>query len=233
MSMLQQNNDQLVKTLMAMLKEPKVEEELNPYDPDVSPIGDFQDSPSTVRLMPVEAKFVKEYVKSPIPRTEIYYSMTQGQNEHIKAFFVRFNAAALRIRFDYRKSREFLEEHIDRFVRNVRSCVLVDAINTQQFRSIDEFEDYLDKQQQNEAIDRFQIRAKSAQPSASQAPLPVGDRSKTRKPSVQFMDMEALDDSYQAEIFALGRYNGSAKRVQCQECGREHFTIDGQCWSNL
>ncbi|CAK4398823.1 unnamed protein product [Aphanomyces euteiches] len=300
MSMLQQNNDQLVKTLMAMLKEPKVEEELNPYDPDVSPIGDFQDSPSTVRLMPVEAlpnidgdrvnrdaaaswlqrfeeiaiacgwsdrevfhrfrlhsdkpvhdwlfqidanfltswtklraKFVKEYVKSPIPRTEIYYSMTQGQNEHIKAFFVRFNAAALRIRFDYRKSREFLEEHIDRFARNVRSRVLADAINTQQFRSIDEFEDYLDKQQQKEAIDRFQTRAKSAQPSASQAPHPVGDRSKTRKPSVQFMDMEALDDSYQAEIFALGRYNGSAKRVQCQECGREHFTIDGQCWSNL
>ncbi|CAK4737380.1 unnamed protein product, partial [Aphanomyces euteiches] len=86
------------------------------------------------------------------------------------------------------------------------------------FRSIDEFEDYLDKQQQKEAIDRFQTRAKSAQPSASQAPHPVGDRSKTRKPSVQFMDMEALDDSYQAEIFALGRYNGSAKRVQCQEC---------------
>ncbi|CAK4190921.1 unnamed protein product, partial [Aphanomyces euteiches] len=55
MSMVQQNNDQLVKTLMAMLKEPKVEEGLNPYDPNVSPIGDFQDSPSTVRLMPVEA----------------------------------------------------------------------------------------------------------------------------------------------------------------------------------
>ncbi|CAK4544865.1 unnamed protein product [Aphanomyces euteiches] len=132
--------------------------------------------------------------------------MTQGQNEHIKAFFVRFNAAAWRIRFDYRKSRESLEEHIDRFARNVRSRVLADAINTQQFRSIDEFEDYLDKQQQKEAIDRFQTRAKSAQPSASQPPLPVGDRSKTRKSSVQFMDMEALDDSYQAEIFALGRY---------------------------
>ncbi|CAK4648273.1 unnamed protein product [Aphanomyces euteiches] len=93
----------------------------------------------------LRAKFVKEYVKSPIPKTEIYYNMTQGQNEHIKAFFVRFNVATLRIRFGYRKSREFLEEHIDRFARNVRSRVLADAINTQQFRSIDEFEDYLDK----------------------------------------------------------------------------------------
>ncbi|KAH9160478.1 hypothetical protein AeNC1_018977, partial [Aphanomyces euteiches] len=184
MSMLQRNNDQLVKMLMAMFREPRPTEDYDPYDSDASPIGEPLGPPNTVRLMPVEAlhnfhgdrenkdaaamwlqrfeetavacgwsdkevlrrfrlhsdkpvhdwlfqidsihlttcsklraRFVKEFVKSPIPKTEVYYNMTQGPSEHIKAYFVRFNAAALRIRLDYRKSRDFLEEHIDRFAR--------------------------------------------------------------------------------------------------------------------
>ncbi|CAK4629325.1 unnamed protein product [Aphanomyces euteiches] len=217
MSMLQRNNDQLVKMLMAMFREPRPTEDYDPYDSDASPIGEPLGPPNTVRLMPVEAlhnfhgdrenkdaaamwlqrfeetavacgwsdkevlrrfrlhsdkpvhdwlfqidsihlttcsklraRFVKEFVKSPIPKTEVYYNMTQGPSEHIKAYFVRFNAAALRIRLDYRKSRDFLEEHIDRFARTLKNRALAQAINTQQFRTIGELEDYLDKQQQKE-----------------------------------------------------------------------------------
>ncbi|CAK4727901.1 unnamed protein product, partial [Aphanomyces euteiches] len=108
--------------------------------------------------------------------------------------------------------------------------MLAQAINLQQFRTIDDLEDYLDKQQQQEAIDRFQARAQSAQSAPSHAHIPVSDRAKTRKPTVQFMDSaESVGTSWddlQAEIFALGRSYGSAKRVQCHECGREHFTFD-------
>ncbi|KAH9107550.1 hypothetical protein AeMF1_017137 [Aphanomyces euteiches] len=115
--------------------------------------------------------------------------------------------------------------------------MLAQAINLQQFRTIDDLEDYLDKQQQQEAIDRFQARAQSAQSAPSHAHIPVSDRAKTRKPTVQFMDsaesVGASWDDLQAEIFALGRSYGSAKRVQCHECGREHFTFDGQCCSNF
>ncbi|CAK4345705.1 unnamed protein product [Aphanomyces euteiches] len=185
----------------------------------------------------LRARFVKEYVKSPIPKTEVYYSMTQGPGEHLKAYFVRFNAAALRIKLDYRRNRENLAAHIDRFARTLTNRMLAQAINLQQFRTIDDLEDYLDKQQQQEAIDRFQARAKSAQSAPRHTHIPVSDRAKTRKPTVQFMDaaesVGASWDDLQAEIFALGRSYSSAKRVQCHECGREHFTIDGQCWSNI
>ncbi|KAH9139509.1 hypothetical protein AeRB84_016215 [Aphanomyces euteiches] len=181
----------------------------------------------------LRARFVKEYVKSPIPKTEVYYSMTQGPGEHLKAYFVRFNAAALRIKLDYRRNRENLAAHIDRFARTLTNRMLAQAINLQQFRTIDDLEDYLDKQQQQEAIDRFQARAKSAQSAPRHTHIPVSDRAKTRKPTVQFMDaaesVGASWDDLQAEIFALGRSYSSAKRVQCHECGREHFTIDGQC----
>ena len=55
MSMLKRNNDDLVKTLMAMLRvEPKANEENDPYDSDSSPIGDFAPT-SMMRLMPVES----------------------------------------------------------------------------------------------------------------------------------------------------------------------------------
>ncbi|CAK4639694.1 unnamed protein product, partial [Aphanomyces euteiches] len=304
MSMLKRNKDDLVKTLMTLLRaEPKAHEETDPYDSDSSPIGDFAPA-STMRLMPVEsianfdgdsdnrdaaaswlqrfeetaiacgwsdreilrrfrlnsdkpvhdwllqvnpeflsswtmlrARFVKEYVKSPIPKTEVYYSMTQGPGEHLKAYFVRFNAAALRIKLDYRRNRENLAAHIDRFARTLTNRMLAQAINLQQFRTIDDLEDYLDKQQQQEAIDRFQARAKSAQSAPSHSHIPVSDRAKTRKPTAQFMDsaefVGASWDDLQAEIFALGRSYGSAKPVQFHECGREHFTIDGQCWSNI
>ncbi|KAH9098932.1 hypothetical protein LEN26_016496 [Aphanomyces euteiches] len=272
MSMLQRNNDQLVKMLMAMFREPRPTEDYDPYDSDASPIGEPLGPPNTVRLMPVEAlqnfdgdrenkdaaamwlqrfeetavacgwsdkevlqrfrlhsdkpvhdwlfqidsihlttwarlraRFVKEFVKSPIPKTEVYYNMTQGPSEHIKAYFVRFNAAALRIRLDYRKSRDFLEEHIDRFARTLKNRALAQAINTQQFRTIGELEEYLDKQQQKEAIDRFQSRTKLAQPGASPAPLPVSDRGKTRKPSVQFMESnEMMDGSLERRYLPSG-----------------------------
>ncbi|CAK4494678.1 unnamed protein product, partial [Aphanomyces euteiches] len=255
MSMLKRNNDDLVKTLMTLLRaEPKAHEETDPYDSDSSPIGDFAPA-STMRLMPVEsianfdgdrdnrdaaaswlqrfeetaiacgwsdreilrrfrlhsdkpvhdwllqvnpeflsswtklrARFVKEYVKSPIPKTEVYYSMTQGPGEHLKAYFVRFNAAALRIKLDYRRNRENLAAHIDRFARTLTNRMLAQAINLQQFRTIDDLEDYLDKQQQQEAFDRFQARAKSAQSAPSHSHIRVSDRAKTRKPTVQFMD---------------------------------------------
>ncbi|KAH9131639.1 hypothetical protein AeRB84_021715, partial [Aphanomyces euteiches] len=42
----------------------------------------------------LRASFVREYILSPVPKQEVYYTMRQKENETIREYLFRFNAAA-------------------------------------------------------------------------------------------------------------------------------------------
>lgn len=304
MSMLQENNDRLVRQLMSMMRSQPLPDE-EPEEENVAPVGISSTSSNTVRLMPVDPiptfdgnredhdaaaswlrrfeetavacgwtsketlrqfgihtsksvqnwftqlrpelkkdwntlrqRFKKEYVKSPIPKEDLYYYMAQGPNEDVKSYFVRFNAAAIAINLDYRKNRQVLENHINRFSRHLRDQELSRSIYRQQFHTIDDLEYFLDKQHNIEALTKFQPQTYRAQANVSQPNVQVGNRNKGK--SAHFIDSRESPPPYyaspeviEAEIYALGRQTGAApRRIHCTECGREHYSIDGQCWTN-
>ncbi|KAG9411145.1 hypothetical protein AC1031_016795 [Aphanomyces cochlioides] len=99
--------------------------------------------------------FMKEYVQSAIDQEDLYYCMYQKPHEKVRAYFVRLNAAALRIGVDYRKNRRHLDRHIDRFARTLYDRSLGMAISRQHFQSIVDLERFVDRMRKSEEIDEF------------------------------------------------------------------------------
>ncbi|KAF0726095.1 hypothetical protein Ae201684_015608 [Aphanomyces euteiches] len=199
----------------------------------------------------LRARFRREYVRSRVSKEAVYYNMRQRPGEHVKDYFVRLNAAAINIRLDYRRSRSILDDHIDRFANSLLDTALGTVIRQQQFVSIDNLESYLERQLANGTTAK--VQTDTSIPKQTTNTIPISDRVKAKKNNVQFMDEDLgssrmsppynslhyasssylSPDQYQAEIYALGRNNSMAKRIHCGECGREHYSIDGQCWSNV
>ncbi|KAF0744293.1 hypothetical protein Ae201684_000781 [Aphanomyces euteiches] len=199
----------------------------------------------------LRARFRREYVRSRVSKEAVYYNMRQRPGEHVKDYFVRLNAAAINIRLDYRRSRSILDDHIDRFANSLLDTALGTVIRQQQFVSIDNLESYLERQLANGTTAKVQTDTSITKQTTNT--IPISDRVKAKKNNVQFMDEDLgssrmsppynslhyasssylSPDQYQAEIYALGRNNSMAKRIHCGECGREHYSIDGQCWSNV
>ncbi|KAH9121427.1 hypothetical protein AeMF1_006844 [Aphanomyces euteiches] len=188
--------------------------------------------------------FMKEYVQSAIDQEDLYYCMYQKPHEKVRAYFVRLNAAALRIGVDYRKSRRHLDRHIDRFARTLYDRSLGMAISRQHFQSIVDLERFVDRMRKSEEIDEFMGKSYPLNRPTTAPPMNPQDRTKAKKGNVQFIDtsydrMPAYESpppsptASRAEIFALGRNYGSARKIKCSECGREHYSVDGQCWANV
>ncbi|CAK4359660.1 unnamed protein product [Aphanomyces euteiches] len=70
-----------------------------------------------VKWNTIRSRFVKEFVQSPIPNEEIYYTMKHRPGESNKAYLFRFNAAARKINLDYVGNRRNLRLHIKRYAR--------------------------------------------------------------------------------------------------------------------
>ncbi|KAH9114067.1 hypothetical protein LEN26_013065 [Aphanomyces euteiches] len=199
----------------------------------------------------LRARFRREYVRSRVSKEAVYYNMRQRPGEHVKDYFVRLNAAAINIRLDYRRSRSILDDHIDRFANSLLDTALGTVIRQQQFVSIDNLESYLERQLANGTTAK--VQTDTSIPKQTTNTIPISDRVKAKKNNVQFMDEDLgssrmsppynslhyasssylSPDQYQAEIYALGRNNSMAKRIHCGECGREYYSIDGQCWLNV
>ncbi|CAK4365581.1 unnamed protein product [Aphanomyces euteiches] len=175
----------------------------------------------------LRARFRREYVRSRVSKEAVYYNMRQRPGEHVKDYFVRLNAAAINIRLDYRRSRSILDDHIDRFANSLLDTALGTVIRQQQFVSIDNLESYLERQLANGTTAK--VQTDTSIPKQTTNTIPISDRVKAKKNNVQFMD----EDLGSSQIYALGRNNSMAKRIHCGECGREHYSIDGQCWSNV
>ncbi|KAF0734799.1 hypothetical protein Ae201684_008646 [Aphanomyces euteiches] len=176
-----------------------------------------------VKWNTIRSRFVKEFVQSPIPNEEIYYTMKQRPGESNKAYLFRFNAAARKINLDYVGNRRNLRLHIKRYARALVDKTFGATLLPIGFQSMMELEEHLDTQRENEAMKAFQHGIKeSASP-----PFP-----KT-KGKVAYMESNSsmdLTEALRAEIYALGR--GPLKRELCQECGEEHYKPDGKCWTN-
>ncbi|KAF0692209.1 Aste57867_16687 [Aphanomyces stellatus] len=108
------------------------------------------------------ARFVKEYVLSPIPKEEVYYTMEQRTDESDKAYLFRFNAAARAIRQDYHSSRRVLRLHINRFAHALRNKSFGTILSQHVFNTMDELEEYLDLQRQNDAMKMFKNKSSTA-----------------------------------------------------------------------
>ncbi|CAK4634100.1 unnamed protein product, partial [Aphanomyces euteiches] len=160
--------------------------------------------------------FMKEYVQSAIDQEDLYYCMYQKPHEKVRAYFVRLNAAALRIGVDYRKSRRHLDRHIDRFARTLYDRSLGMAISRQHFQSIVDLERFVDRMRKSEEIDEFMGKSYPLNRPTTAPAMSSQDRTKAKKENVQFIDtsydrMPAYESpppsptTSRAEIFALGR----------------------------
>ncbi|KAG9407572.1 hypothetical protein AC1031_002297 [Aphanomyces cochlioides] len=132
--------------------------------------------------------FMKEYVQSAIDQEDLYYCMYQKPHEKVRAYFVRHNAAALRIGVDYRKNRRHLDRHIDRFARTLYDRSLGMAISRQHFQSIVDLERFVDRMRKSEEIDEFMGKSYPLNRPTTATPMNSQDRTKAKKGNVQFID---------------------------------------------
>ncbi|CAK4359772.1 unnamed protein product, partial [Aphanomyces euteiches] len=132
--------------------------------------------------------FMKEYVQSAIDQEDLYYCMYQKPHEKVRAYFVRLNAAALRIGVDYRKSRRHLDRHIDRFARTLYDRSLGMAISRQHFQSIVDLERFVDRMRKSKEIDEFMGKSYPLNRPTTAPPMNPQDRTKAKNGNVQFID---------------------------------------------
>ena len=188
--------------------------------------------------------FVKHFIQSAIDQEDLYYGMYQKPHEKTRSYFIRLNAAALRIGVDYRKSRRHLDRHIDRFARTLYDKQLGTAISRQYFQTITDLERFINRLHKQEEIDEFLGKSYPTNRAAPAIPATSQERPKAKKGNVQFLDTSydrttaytsppTSPTAPKAEIFALGRNHGNARKIKCSECGREHYSVDGQCWANV
>ncbi|CAK5135105.1 unnamed protein product, partial [Aphanomyces euteiches] len=67
----------------------------------------------------LRASFVHEYILSPVPKQEVYYTMRQKENETIREYLFRFNAAATKIGLKYDTVWKHFVDHLRCFCNSL------------------------------------------------------------------------------------------------------------------
>ncbi|KAH9107491.1 hypothetical protein AeMF1_017176 [Aphanomyces euteiches] len=181
----------------------------------------------------LRASFVREYILSPVPKQEVYYTMRQKENETIREYLFRFNAAATKIGLKYDTVRKHFVDHLRCFCNSLADPSQAKWISSMRFASIDDLKEYLNDQRHTEALREHRSQRGATQPGSNQR------QERTKAPRVNHLDavtptdMAKLTaeatDSVRAEIFALGLNNHEARREVCRDCGKTHFKLDGLC----
>ncbi|CAK4466783.1 unnamed protein product [Aphanomyces euteiches] len=185
----------------------------------------------------LRASFVREYILSPVPKQEVYYTMRQKENETIREYLFRFNAAATKIGLKYDTVRKHFVDHLRCFCNSLADPSQAKWISSMRFASMDDLKEYLNDQRHTEALREHRSQRGATQAGNNQR------QERTKAPRVNHLDAvtptdmaklaAAATDSVRAEIFALGLNNYEARREVCRDCGKTHFKLDGLCWSTV
>ncbi|CAK4812499.1 unnamed protein product, partial [Aphanomyces euteiches] len=98
------------------------------------------------------ASFVREYILSPVPKQEVYYTMRQKENETIREYLFRFNAAATKIGLKYDTVRKHFVDHLRCFCNSLADPSQAKWISSMRFASMDDLKEYLNDQRHTEAL---------------------------------------------------------------------------------
>ncbi|CAK4966301.1 unnamed protein product, partial [Aphanomyces euteiches] len=185
----------------------------------------------------LRASFVREYILSPVPKQEVYYTMRQKENETIRESLFRFNAAATKIGLKYDTVRKHFVDHLRCFCNSLADPSQAKWISSMRFASMDDLKEYLNDQRHTDALREHRSQRGATQAGNNQR------QERTKAPRVNHLDAvtptdmaklaAAATDSVRAEIFALGLNNHEARREVCRDCGKTHFKLDGLCWSTV
>ncbi|CAK4469063.1 unnamed protein product, partial [Aphanomyces euteiches] len=159
----------------------------------------------------LRASFVREYILSPVPKQEVYYTMRQKENETIREYLFRFNAAATKIGLKYDTVRKHFVDHLRCFCNSLADSSQAKWISSMRFASMDDLKDQRGAIQSGS--NQRQERTKAPRVNHLNAVTPT-DMAKLAA---------AATDSVRAEIFALGLNNHEARREVCRDCGKTHF----------
>ncbi|KAH9067226.1 hypothetical protein Ae201684P_021390 [Aphanomyces euteiches] len=91
----------------------------------------------------LRASFVREYILSPVPKQEVYYTMRQKENETIREYLFRFNAAATKIGLKYDTVRKHFVDHLRCFCNSLADPSQAKWISSMRFASMDALKEYL------------------------------------------------------------------------------------------
>ncbi|CAK5057914.1 unnamed protein product, partial [Aphanomyces euteiches] len=100
----------------------------------------------------LRASFVREYILSPVPNQEVYYTMRQKENETIREYLFHFNAAATKIGLKYDTVRKHFVDHLRCFCNSLADPIQAKWISLMRFASLDDLKEYLNDQRHTEAL---------------------------------------------------------------------------------
>ncbi len=184
----------------------------------------------------IKRQFSKEWIQSPLPKADKYYHMVQEPNEPLKAFFYRFNSAAIKARIDYRRGKEVFNDHVSRFCMALEDQSLGDRLTQLQFGSMDELERYLDAQRKNNVLRQVKHRFTENAMQGRRDKREGYDRMKKERYQGHQVHVASYDSDYDAnptvqtdaDIFTMG-----GKREWCTTCSTEHYRVNGECWKEM
>ncbi|OWY99150.1 LOW QUALITY PROTEIN: hypothetical protein PHMEG_00029902 [Phytophthora megakarya] len=108
----------------------------------------------------LSTEFRREYLKSSTSEPERCFSMRQKSSESALDFFYRLNeAAADKAGINYRKSKKEREEHIKRFLKNLKDSQLKVGLRKQRFKDLEDLV-YVLKQDRDAVVDGY-VRSSS------------------------------------------------------------------------
>ncbi|OWZ10342.1 hypothetical protein PHMEG_00016817, partial [Phytophthora megakarya] len=102
----------------------------------------------------LSVEFRREYPKSRTSEPERYFTMRQKSSESALDFFYRLNDAAVKAGIKYRKSKKEREEHIERFLKNLKDSQLKVVLRNQRFKDLEDFV-YVLKQDRDTVVDGY------------------------------------------------------------------------------
>ncbi|KAH9123157.1 hypothetical protein LEN26_010002 [Aphanomyces euteiches] len=165
----------------------------------------------------LRASFVREYILSPVPKQEVYYTMRQKEDETIREYLFRFNAAATKIGLKYDTVRKHFVDHLRCFCNSLADPSQAKWISSMRFASMDDLKEYLNDQRHTEALREHRSQRGATQAGNNQR------QERTKAPRVNHLDAvtstdmaklaAAATDSVRAEIFAAKRVAKSAVTV--------------------
>ncbi|CAK4696894.1 unnamed protein product [Aphanomyces euteiches] len=130
----------------------------------------------------LRASFVREYILSPVPKQEVYYTMRQKENETIREYLFRFNAAATKIGLKYDTVRKHFVDHLRCFCNSLADPSQAKWISSMRFASIDDLKEYLNDQRHTEALREHRSQRGATQPGSNQR------QERTKAPRVNHLD---------------------------------------------
>ncbi|OWY97450.1 hypothetical protein PHMEG_00032013 [Phytophthora megakarya] len=121
----------------------------------------------------LSAEFRREYLKSRTSEPERYFTMRQKSSESTLDFFYRLNEAAVKAGIKYRKSKKEREEHIKRFLKNLKDSQLKVVLRTQRFKDLEDLV-YVLKQDRDAVVDGYDSSSSRADNIPSSRHRPKG-----------------------------------------------------------